>query len=390
MVLGKMLDLPDPLKVDNRWIYQREMLGLLSLGSVDQMIEAQRQKLRSFPKDVGPSILACEGLWYLSAYHDILASGYQVPQDRLHAMLAAGRASCEVLLENDPNNLAALQGLAAYYSEAGDPQNAVGTLQRLVTQAMAAGDHRISIQAGVALARATRESGRAEDAQAAPAIFDEALKQPMGDAVRDQIRAERNAERNQITNQGVGLFNVSGLSFNSLVSSCGVLSRLVPEKRQELLTALSAPFPASYDPQWTLPMSQVMDPVQSSQLILETAGFSSDTLVRLYYATTKLQLRERDPIALAGLAQSLQETDQLDLANEYFEEALAVVTRPDIGMKNTGATRRLTAYIRLRQGFSAVAAQQPQEAKRLWMAAKDSDDKGEISNMVDGLLKSRR
>ena len=125
----------------------------------------------------------------------------------------------------------------------------------------------------------------------------------------------------------------------------------------------------SYNPHWTEYASALNSPEEFQQNIIRSFGFASDTLARLYNSILLLKEAPNDPIALIGIAQSLQETDQLEMANKFYDKALNSI--PSVA--NESVQRQLKAYIFFRQGFSASAQQRIEDAIKFWESAKKLD-----------------
>lgn len=364
--------------IDSLWIYQNELKGILSLKSTEEIKEMQLQKLKCLPQKNAIDCLVCEGIWYTSAYGDIKNSKFPISQEKLDKMLMAAHATFESVLEIEPNNLMALQGMAAYYSETNQNEKAIDYLKKAIT-ATEKDNIYDSIKNHVALVRLLRQINP-DDVDAVNSAYNNLLSFQLLDKTRNQIIKEK-SNTNIPNFKGIGIFDVQGLSFNFTKES-GVVSRIKLEERENLLASIASDDEVNYNPKWIQTTSILQDGKDFITHLTDTSGFLHDPYSRLYHSNMLLKIDPDSPLALAGLAQSLQETNQPRKAMEYFNEALEIMK----GIEDTDAEKSLTNYIYFRMGFSAITMQKPEEAVKYWELAKDVGFNAEISNICEQLI----
>ena len=295
-----------PKIFNDDWVYENEVMGLLSLGSFEEIKKIQKGKLDALPSEIAKDVVGCEGIWYLGAATDIINLGMEVPQDRIDKMYVIARATFEVLYEEDITDATAIEGLAACYLREGDYEKCLSILQ---SQASMEGENETSqIKNQIALARVLRLVGGSENEQEAEAIYNELLDRKLKTNTYDAIKSELD---NPETVPNQNLFEVSGVSFSSLVNGHGVVRHMEGFYRERLETVLSSPLPdnSSYDPDWLVTMPIVMPVYRLAGNVFKTRGFSRDPQVRLYYASVLYRVSPSNPMATVGLAQSLQENN---------------------------------------------------------------------------------
>jgi len=390
----------EKVAVEPDQIYAKELAGILSLPDDQAVRSAQSKKFDGLPKRVAGPAMIVEGFWYLQLYHDLARTGTVLGPERLASLKRIAGETFEVLAKHDETSDAGLLGQAELDAERGAWGDCAAKLQRWIERPSTQKSPRLGLLGRVALARAARLSGDAALSTVAEHAFKDAIAMGTKQFTRDALEQESANPSLTAKLSGVEVFVVPGVSFTSVSGTVGMWSRLSPDAQKRLLTALQPPqAPGTvYNPTWTKPLSLVVDVDSLFVGLREGTGFANDTLVRLYQANLLFQINPTDAAACVGLAQCLQEVDQLELAEPLFERAHRGAA--ELRKRTADPWQQLDfldSYVFLRQGLSASAGQKLSDidaAVKFWQQAKqteprtESTDQGGIAACADSLIAS--